>query len=44
MGDNREHLLGESADLLYHLLVLLAAKNLRLSDVEAVLQSRHQKS
>ncbi len=41
LGDNRERLLEETADLLYHLLVLLAAKNVRLEEVEAVLQARH---
>ncbi|MHC2992248.1 phosphoribosyl-ATP pyrophosphatase [Pontibacter sp. HJ8] len=34
---------GEAADLLYHLLVLLAASGLELSDVVAVLQERHKK-
>ncbi|OKL41419.1 bifunctional phosphoribosyl-AMP cyclohydrolase/phosphoribosyl-ATP diphosphatase HisIE [Pontibacter flavimaris] len=34
---------GEAADLLYHLLVLLAATGLELKDVVAVLQERHQK-
>jgi phosphoribosyl-ATP pyrophosphohydrolase/phosphoribosyl-AMP cyclohydrolase len=33
--------LGESADLLFHLLVLLQAKGKKLSDVEAVLRERH---
>lgn len=36
-----DELLGESADLLYHLLVLLRARGLSLGDVEAVLRSRH---
>jgi phosphoribosyl-ATP pyrophosphohydrolase/phosphoribosyl-AMP cyclohydrolase len=35
--------LGEAADLLYHFLVLLAAKNHKLSDVEEVLEKRFQK-
>ncbi len=39
-GDHEE-LLNESADLLYHLLVLLRAKDARLAEVIAVLQSRH---
>jgi phosphoribosyl-ATP pyrophosphohydrolase/phosphoribosyl-AMP cyclohydrolase len=39
-GD-REELVNESADLLYHLLVLLRASGLDLSDVTAVLESRH---
>ena len=34
-------LLGESADLLYHLLVLLRARGLSLADVEQVLALRH---
>lgn len=35
-------LLGESADLLYHLLVLLRARGLGLADVEALLVQRHR--
>jgi phosphoribosyl-ATP pyrophosphohydrolase/phosphoribosyl-AMP cyclohydrolase len=34
-------LVGESADLLYHLLVLLKARNLSLADVIGELRSRH---
>tara|TARA_R110002111_G_scaffold162223_1_gene228551 strand:- start:147 stop:443 length:297 start_codon:yes stop_codon:yes gene_type:complete len=37
----REELLEETADLLYHLLVLLADSDLSLSDAAAVLESRH---
>jgi len=37
-----EELLGESADLLYHLLVLLRARGLSLSDVLGVLEARHR--
>ncbi|MCU0420759.1 MAG: bifunctional phosphoribosyl-AMP cyclohydrolase/phosphoribosyl-ATP diphosphatase HisIE [Cyclobacteriaceae bacterium] len=40
---DREKFLGEAADLLFHYLVLLAAKGYSLADVEAVLKSRHQK-
>ena len=36
-------LLDESADLLFHLLVLLEAKGVKLEDVIAVLQKRHKK-
>jgi phosphoribosyl-ATP pyrophosphohydrolase/phosphoribosyl-AMP cyclohydrolase len=39
-GD-REELVNESADLLYHLLVLLRANGLQLTDVIQVLKSRH---
>lgn len=35
-------LLGESADLLYHLLVLLRARGLSLGDAVAVLEQRHR--
>lgn len=37
-----EKLIGESADLLYHLLVLLQAKGLKLSDVVHELSKRHK--
>jgi phosphoribosyl-ATP pyrophosphohydrolase/phosphoribosyl-AMP cyclohydrolase len=39
-GDSDE-LMNESADLIYHLLVLLRASGLTLADVTAVLQARH---
>lgn len=38
--DNRELFLNESADLLYHFLILLRAKNVALSEVEQVLFER----
>lgn len=41
LGDHRENLLNETADLLYHLLVLLAARDVRLAEVEQVLERRH---
>ena len=40
--DNSELFRNEAADLIYHLLVLLKAKNLSFSDVEGVLKSRHK--
>ncbi len=39
--DNDDLFLGEAADLMYHYLVLLAAKNKDLEDVINVLRSRH---
>lgn len=39
--DNREKFLGEAADLLYHYLVLLQAKEYTLDDVIGVLSGRH---
>lgn len=38
-----EELLGESADLLFHLIVLLRARGLSLGDAVAVLEQRHTK-
>lgn len=38
---NSEHLVYEASDLLYHLLVLLTDKGLRIEDVAAELQKRH---
>jgi phosphoribosyl-ATP pyrophosphohydrolase/phosphoribosyl-AMP cyclohydrolase len=40
--DNKEKFLGEAADLLYHYLVLLQAKNYKLDDVVGVLAERHK--
>lgn len=40
--ENDELFLNEAADLMYHFLVLLTAKNKSLSDVEQVLKNRHQ--
>ncbi|CAM1369550.1 Histidine biosynthesis bifunctional protein HisIE [Tenacibaculum litopenaei] len=38
--DNRDLFVNEAADLLYHFLILLYAKGLSLSDIEAILKSR----
>ncbi len=43
VAGNKERLKEEAADLMYHLLVLLAASDLKLQDVVQVLQQRHQK-
>ena len=40
--DNDELFLNESADLLFHYLILLQAKGFRLDDVVEVLRSRHK--
>ncbi len=42
--NNRAHLVAESADLLYHLLVLLKSRGVALADVEAALAQRTQMS
>ncbi|WP_273443793.1 bifunctional phosphoribosyl-AMP cyclohydrolase/phosphoribosyl-ATP diphosphatase HisIE [Neolewinella agarilytica] len=40
--DDRDLFLGEAADLMYHYIVLLAAKGYSLEDVREVLRSRHK--
>ena len=42
--DNKELFLGEAADLMYHYLVLLAAKEISLQAVLDTLEARHQKT
>jgi phosphoribosyl-ATP pyrophosphohydrolase len=40
VGTNREHLIAESADLLFHWLVLLKSRGVKLAEVEAALAVR----
>ena len=40
--DNKDLFLGEAADLLFHLLVLLEAKKIDLDEVIEVLEKRHK--
>src|SRR5690348_3371835 len=40
IGRDRDHLIGESADLLFHLLVLLKSRGVKLEEVEAALAER----
>jgi phosphoribosyl-ATP pyrophosphohydrolase/phosphoribosyl-AMP cyclohydrolase len=42
LGQSDERVVSEAADLLYHTLVLLAARGLSLADVEAELERRHR--
>lgn len=42
VAQSDEELLGESADLIFHLLVLLQARGLALDDVAQVLRGRHR--
>jgi phosphoribosyl-ATP pyrophosphohydrolase/phosphoribosyl-AMP cyclohydrolase len=44
VAQDDEALKGETADLVYHLLVLLRARGLSLADVAAVLAQRHARS
>ena len=41
--ESRERTVSESADLLYHLLVLLVEQDLSLEDIVGELESRHRK-
>ena len=42
--EDREHLIAEAADLIYHLLVLLEARGVKLAEVETVLAARQAQS
>lgn len=42
--DDRDNLTNEAADVLYHLLVMLAARDVPLADVMAVLDTRTKQS
>ncbi len=44
VGEDRERLIGEAADLLYHLLVVLHARGVTLVEVEATLAERTRQS
>lgn len=41
VSGDREEIIDEAADLVYHLTVLLAERNVSLADVAARLESRH---
>jgi phosphoribosyl-ATP pyrophosphohydrolase len=43
-GEDRDRVVGESADVLYHLLVMLRARGVTLAEVEALLETRTKKS
>ena len=44
VSEDRERLIAESADTLYHLLVLLESRGVTLAEVEALLETRTKKS
>ena len=44
MKSNRDEVTNETADLMYHLIVLLHALNIKFEDIEAILAKRHQVS
>src|SRR3954463_2695584 len=44
VAEDREHLIAETADLLYHLLVVLEARGVKLAEVEGELAARTARS
>jgi phosphoribosyl-ATP pyrophosphohydrolase len=44
VAEDRDRLIGEAADLVYHLLVVLAARGVTVAEVEAVLAQRTSQS
>src|SRR6202023_3308240 len=44
VGEDRDRLIAEAADLIYHLLVLLKAREITLAEVEAALGARAHQS
>ena len=40
-NDENDKFIGEVADLVYHLLVLLVAKDIKITDIERCLHERH---
>ena len=44
VAEDRERLIAESPDVLYHLLVVLEARGIKLAEIEALLETRSKKS
>jgi phosphoribosyl-ATP pyrophosphohydrolase len=44
VGEDKEHVIGEAADVLYHLLVVLKSRDITLAEVESLLETRTKKS
>ena len=44
VAEDRDRLIAEAADLLYHLLVVLEARGVSLAEVEGLLETRQTKS
>ncbi len=44
VSGDREEIINEAADLIYHSIVLLAERDIRLADVVARLESRHSEA
>ena len=44
VSEDRERVIAESADVLYHLFVMLEARGVKLAEIEALLETRTKKS
>ena len=44
VGEDRERVIAEAADVLYHLFVMLHARGVKLAEIEALLETRSKKS
>ena len=44
VSEDRERVVAESADVLYHLFVMLQARGVKLAEIEALLETRTKKS
>lgn len=44
VGESRERVIAESADVLYHLFVMLQARGVKLAEIESLLETRTKKS
>jgi len=44
VSEDRERVIAESADVLYHLMVMLHARGVKLGEIEALLETRTKKS
>ncbi len=44
VSEDRERVIGEAADVLYHLVVMLHARDVTIAEVEALLETRTKKS
>jgi phosphoribosyl-ATP pyrophosphohydrolase len=44
VGEDRERVIAEAADVLYHLLVVLRTRGISLAEIESLLETRSKKS
>ncbi|MEZ5788461.1 MAG: phosphoribosyl-ATP diphosphatase [Xanthobacteraceae bacterium] len=44
VGEDRDRVIAEAADLLYHFVVLLRVRDIKIAEIEAALQSRTAQS